>query len=138
MADSIVETWCVTCQRGLAGYKPVVSPGDQCPICIQNVKTGRIGEDKIGKVWDLKEYRAFVEKRNEVKRMELEAKKGRQVGAKGVDVHRKEIEAEFSAKFAAQQEEIESLKKLVVSVTKKKQPVASVDTEDRIKNITNK
>ena len=114
------QTWCETCQRGL-GDSPNCSPnerwnavvGEDCPLCIKNVAAGRIGADRIGKVWDLDEYLEYMNKKNELKKIEQEKKRRKVVGIKGADIHRKEIQAEFKAKFDAQQEELDSMKALI-------------------------
>lgn len=128
-------TWCVTCQRGHSGIVPQVKPGDQCPICLDHVKSGRIGEDRIGKVWDMDEYKEFIEKKNEVKRMELDQKKNRQIGVKGAEEHRKEIEKEFQSKFDAQKAEIDLMKNMIDRLNSKKDtPIADDEQTDEIKN----
>ena len=136
--EDVKVTWCVTCQRGHSGIKPAVTINSDCPICLENVRTGRIGEDKVGKVWDMDEYKEYVGKKNEIKRLELEEKKRKSIGVKGVDIHRKEIEAEFKAKFDAQQQEIEHMKAMVNKLSKADSPKSEESKSEFIEKLNKK
>ena len=111
--------WCKRCQRGLTGVPEAIElvSGDDCPICSQLARSGKIGSDRIGILLTCQQARDDQAELIALRAKERELKQIRHIKSPG-DLVNDEKRARVK-ESASLKGEIAELKNLVAKLTAK-------------------